>query len=246
MSAASYPAELAERESLPGEVVRFRIRPLDGSFPPFRAGQHAWVFLEGAAAAFSIASPPHDLPALEFCLRRSSHPFVAALDRAPAGATLRVSAPDGMFTPRPGASLRLFVGTGTGIAPLRSMLFEQWQSGAEIPSLLLQGDRGPEWPVYSRDFLRAAAVRPDFRYVVCLSTRSEDERTYTGRVTDFLRARGRDDLLDLARRAGLSGATGLAGAQAYLCGRPDMLEEVEALLPGLGISLERVFHERQG
>jgi ferredoxin-NADP reductase len=101
---------------------------LDHSRFGFVAGQ--WVSLKANKAdgeeitrAYSIASPPDESNHFALCLNRVQDGFMSNFlcDLKP-GAELEAQGPFGDFILRPPMRDTIFIATGTGIAPFRSML----------------------------------------------------------------------------------------------------------------------------
>src|ERR1035437_8196514 len=87
---------------------------------------------EEMTRAYSIASPPSENGRVAFCLNRVQDGFMSNyLCNLDAGAKVEFQGPFGDFILRPPLGDTVFIATGTGIAPFRSML--HW--------LLAEGDR---------------------------------------------------------------------------------------------------------
>ncbi len=145
-----------------------RVDPAAGAFT-FQAGQ--WVSLvlplaEGEARrAYSVASPPDASPTFEVAVTKvEGGPGSMYLHALPLGSVIRVIGPQGFFTRAPLANHpSLFVGTGTGFTPLRSMIRAALAAGETTPMRVLFGVRHEEDRLY-RDELEALCVaHPNLR-----------------------------------------------------------------------------------
>jgi len=145
-----------------------RVDPGAGAFT-FQAGQ--WVSLvlplaEGEARrAYSVASPPDASPTFEVAVTKvEGGPGSMYLHAMPLGSVIRVIGPQGFFTRAPLANHpSLFVGTGTGFTPLRSMIRAALAAGETTPMRVLFGVRHEEDRLY-RDELEALCVaHPNLR-----------------------------------------------------------------------------------
>jgi NAD(P)H-flavin reductase len=139
--------------------------------------------------------------------------------------------PHGFFT-RDGEAARapaLFVGTGTGFCPLRSMLIELWADPMHPPLTLLFGVR-TQADILWRDELEQWARRdPRFGLEVTLS---RPDAGWTGR-TGYVQAH----VAELARALG--------APHVFICGLSPMVGEVRALCKAeLGYDRKRVHSER--
>jgi Na+-transporting NADH:ubiquinone oxidoreductase subunit F len=109
------------------------------------------------------------------------------------------------------------IGTGTGIAPLRSILFELLSNPKdEREIVILFGTRTPEELLFNEEFEILKDEHPQLRYVKVISRPSEDWRGRSGYVQENL------DCIDLLN------------SELYICGRPEMVAGVvdKALLCG--------------
>ena len=147
-----------------------------------------------------------------------------------AGDRLDVSGPFGVFTLRdnPNADL-VFVGGGAGMAPILSLLRSMAERGIDRKARFFYGARRRRDLCFEAELGALTAKLPDFRYVPALSEPGdEDWDGETGLVTDVLKRAGPD----------------LAGADAYVCGPPPMVEAALELLPALGVDGKRIFYDK--
>jgi ferredoxin-NADP reductase len=208
------------------------------------AGQWMDVLVETPGGplkrAYSIASPPTQaVPAeLELAVTHvEGGPVSTALHALPVGATLEVVGPSGLFTREriPAGVATLFVGTGTGVTPLRAMIHDELRARPEGPPMtLLFGCRTEEDLIF-RDELRDLCARhPRLRYEPTLSRGSAawgGRRGYVqAHVPELLEALPQDD----------------GGPHVLVCGLSRMVGEVRELLkaPPLALDRRRVHSER--
>ena len=120
-------AVLVGREPVGSTIVRLHVRP-DGGVPAFRAGQYFALGLDAGGGfvqrPYSTSSPPGERNTLTFLVRLvADGALTPRLWTLRPGARLRLGPPKGLFA-APLADRRrpLLIGTGTGIAPLLSIL----------------------------------------------------------------------------------------------------------------------------
>ena len=121
----------------------------------------------------------------------------------------------------------VFVCTGTGIAPVISMLFKLSTEKCVSRIRLYFGIRSKRQMLFS-DLLKSFKRElTDFDYKICVSDKEAlvDKSVY-GRVTEHFAI----DSPSLA--------------QIYLCGHPEMVTEMIKKLSDIGVSSDRVFHEK--
>jgi ferredoxin-NADP reductase len=207
----------------------------------FEAGQ--WVNLVlplpggELKRAYSIASAPAGSPRFEVAVTRVEGGAGSEyLHRLELGATLRAIGPHGLFTRDPAdPSPSLFVGTGTGVTPLRSMLQAAVRAGSEAPLWILFGARFEEDILYRSEFEALARVSSRIRYEITLSRGGP---LWTGR-RGYVQAH----VTELYRE--LSSANDGSAPHIYVCGLDRMVSAVRELARGeLGAPRKHVHAER--
>jgi ferredoxin-NADP reductase len=171
----------------------------------FAAGQRIALRLGALERDYSLASAPAE-PEIRLCIRSVAGGTVSGgLERAPIGTALSFRGPDGYFTFTPSARTAIFVATGSGVAPFRSMA----AAGAG-GYILLHGVDAAE-DLYYAEMLRARATA----YVPCIPHPGDTDVApglFAGRVTDYLAGRLAPGAFDF-----------------YACGRRDMVRDVTLL-----------------
>lgn len=237
---SAFEARLASARRIAPAVRHMVFERTDGEVFDFAPGQ--WVNLVlplGSGEikrSYSIASAPEGRPRFEIVVTHvEGGPGSGFLHAMPEGAALRAIGPHGLFTraaddPAPA----LFVATGTGLAPFRSMTRAALASGSAPHLWILFGARFEEDILY-RDELEALAARdPRIRYEVTLS------RPGPGWS-------GRSGYVQLHVAELLAGLTAAAGAppHVFICGLDRMVSTVKDLCRGeLGVDRKRVHVER--
>jgi ferredoxin-NADP reductase len=216
---------------------RTRIIRLDlGSDPfSFKAGQAVVVGLhdEAMRKPYSIASSPQhaiDSNCLELLLPIDNpEPDDPHLERLAAGTKVDVEGPFGTFGLPADAddTAILFVAGGTGIAPLRSMMWDTIERRPATHLALIYSVRSPDEIAYE-DELRALSAegRLDLRVTV---TRERRE--------SWLGPRGRIDA------ALVQSVIRTPETRCVLCGPAAMISDVTSLLSGAGVPGERIVTE---
>jgi len=112
----------------------------------------------------------------------------------------------------------LFVGTGTGIAPLWSMITSLLERSCSQPITLLWGLRRESDIYYLEELQKRADRHSNFAFTLTLSQPGQNWRGKTGRVTHLLQEFPQVDHLAV-----------------YVCGNRKMVAEVSGLLHHKGI-----------
>jgi ferredoxin-NADP reductase len=218
------PIRAVIRETSRDRVVRLA---LDGRVLPFEAGQHVLLGSHGGTdrKPYSIASAPtqvHVTGELEFLVRVDEEESPGPhLGRLAVGRFVDVEGPSGTFVIPSDLGGRpvVLVGGGTGIAPLRAMLWQVLATQPDARPGVLHSARMPEDLAYGAE-LRALASRGRIRLIETV-TRSA-ARSWPGE-------RGRIDRRQLVRL--VDGPDTLC----FVCGPDSLVEGVPLLLAGLGV-----------
>jgi NAD(P)H-flavin reductase len=218
-----YPATVAEPAVAGAALLELALQVHPEVARAFRApGQYHRVRIAGVENPYAIASAPGREP-FRYLVRRA--PGVAeAWASLPAGAALEVSLPKGPGFPLPEARGRrlVLVGTGTGFAPLRSVLEAVLEERSRYgPVQALVGVHAPGELVWAHDLPRWAAEGVRVDAVV-----STPDRDWAGRVGHV-----QDHLAELE----------VEGGVAFLCGQGAMVADVTRALAARGLTSEHVF-----
>lgn len=186
----------------------------------FAPGQFVDVLLaNGASRSYSIASAPSAEGVIDIELHLRHFRGGLFTDRVFSslreGELLRLKAPLGTFYLREQSDKPIvFVATGTGIAPILSMLRYAVARKITRPMHLYWGGRTPA-DLYCDDQLQGLVAQLPLTYVPVVS-RPPAESGWTG-ATGYVQHAVLRDLPDLS------------GHQAYACGSPAMVEAAEQL-----------------
>ncbi|TVQ87175.1 MAG: CDP-6-deoxy-delta-3,4-glucoseen reductase [Chromatiaceae bacterium] len=225
------PCRVAEKTMLNHDVVRLRLKLPDNQRLQFLAGQYLdFILRDGRRRAFSIASAPHDDELIELHIRRvpggtfTDQVFAELEERA----ILRIQAPLGTFVLREHSDRPLlFVGGGTGFAPLKAMIEHALHTGIQRPMHLYWGVRARR-DLYLPDLpAQWAAAHPHVHYVPVLSQPDADWDGRTGYVHEVVAADHPD----------------LADYDVYLSGPPAMVEAGRSRFEAIGLSLDHMFSD---
>lgn len=225
MATPQITARVARVANLTHDVRQIDVDLIDPPTMHFTAGQFVSfsVHKEGlpfpVTRPYSIASPPAQSASLELLLNLvPGGPGSTYLFSLRPGDEVRCSGPAGTFLLRDYPDRRLlFVATGTGIAPMRSMIRARLPS--PTPVVLFWGLRSERDLYYQDEFADLAARFPEFTYTTTLSRPTGQWAGEVGRVQHLVeRHVGAVD--DLA---------------VYLCGNSGMIASVVALIKARGV-----------
>ena len=185
--------------------------------------------------SYSIANAPDGSNVIELCVVRSSSGDGTRylFEEVKMDTVLRLKGPDGGFVlPDVISKDLVFVCTGTGVAPFRSMLLDLKNSGRPHRNLhLIFGTREASGILYRDEFEALARELPQFRYDVALS-RDTDWPGHRGHVHHIYQEQYRESRPDVT---------------FYLCGWTSMIDEAVAnLIVGMGYARGQVLYELYG
>lgn len=220
-------AEVSRIQDLTHDVRTIELRLLLPDSMTFKAGQFVSfeVPKEGlprpVTRPYSIASPPNQRDSLLLLLNLvQGGPGSGYLFALREGSRTEFKGPAGAFYLRDdGTKDLLFVATGTGIAPFRSMILAQLERSTSQSVTLFWGLRSQR-DLYLQDELKELAqAYPKFSSVTTLSRPEPGWEGATGRVTALIDQR-------------ISSVRNLA---VYLCGGSGMIKDVTAMLNVKGL-----------
>jgi CDP-4-dehydro-6-deoxyglucose reductase len=179
--------------------------------------------------AYSIASAPGNSARFDLCLNRvpGGGALSGWLFEMKPGDTVETKPPLGLFSLRQPPRDSLFVATGTGIAPFRSMLLAHLNDKSPAFTLLF-GVRFQSHLMYRREFEDLARRFPQFRFWPTLSRPEPDWTGRTGHVQAHL-----EDALG-----------GRRDVDVYLCGLKAMVDDVRRILKEMGFDRKQILYEK--
>ncbi len=187
---------------------------------------------EEITRAYSVASAPGENNRFALCLNRVQDGYMSNyLCDMKEGEEIFCEGPFGDFILRPPLRDTVFIATGTGVAPFRSML--HWLLAEEARHQgkqfwLLFGSRHESAIYYHEEFLGLAAKHANFNYFPTLSRGSEEWKGLRGYVQEHVPAIvvGRSDM------------------HAYICGLDKMIRANRELLKGMGWERRSILFEK--
>ena len=184
----------------------------------FLPGQYIDILLkDGTRRSFSMANAPHDEELVQLHVRHvpggafTDHVFKTMKERD----ILRFEGPFGTFFLREESEKPIvFVASGTGFAPIKSVIEAELKKGVSRPMTLYWGARRPKDLYLDALPARWEAEQARFKYVPVVSDALSEDR-WGGR-TGFVHRAVMEDLPDLS------------GFQVYACGVPVMIDSARS------------------
>ena len=244
---SQYNATVIGREEINPQLLILRVQP-DAAVVDFKPGQFAVLGLLGSEPRVAEAADEEDAPAPEKLIRRAYSMASSSLERRYAEFYLTLIT-SGQLTPRlfalrhggrlflgkkasgvftlervpPGKTV-ILIATGTGLAPYISMLRTMLLDETQRRFVVLHGARFG-WDLGYRGELESLArLRPNLTYIPSITRPDQDLhfRGHTGRIQTLLEAGV------VEKESGV--ALDPTQADVLLCGNPDMVNDVKAIL----------------
>ncbi len=230
-----FKAKLSEKTLVGGKFIFLKLELVEPTKITFTAGQYILLNtpITPQKRQYSIVSAPRLDHAIELLVELipdgKASGYLNSLDP---GAEVDFYAPAGEFTiAEPVQQTQdplVFIGTGSGFAPLRSMILDQLRTReTKRPLMLYWGMRHAEELFWLEDLEELKNNFPNFSYHITLSQAPDEWTLCRGRVTDCL------SVHDLA-----------SNAHYYICGNPHMIEDVMKIIGSRGVQADHIHHEK--
>lgn len=236
MPIAQFNAKLSEKQSLGnGKFIFCKLELVEPNKIEFAAGQYILLNtpITPQKRQYSIVSAPRLSHAIELLVELIPDGKASGyLNSLSEGAEVSFYAPAGEFTIKDDVQATqdplVFVGTGSGLAPLRSMLLDQLRTRESTREIWLYwGMRYADELFWLDQFQELEDNFKNFHFHVVLSKAPEEWTLCRGRVTDCL-----------------SVHTLPQNAHYYLCGNSHMIADVMQVLSTQAVLLDHIHHEK--
>jgi len=230
MEIRDYEAKIKSIEEI-SKDVRILELELDKEIN-FKAGQYVSLLFESQgkklAVPYSIASPPSKNKTILFAIKLvSKGKATPYLWDKKENDILKLKGPLGSFGIKESDKENLvFIGTGTGIAPLKSMIEDLLEKNTLKSLTLIFGERYENEILFEKEFQYLENQHKNFKFIRVISKPSKNYKGKTGHVQENLNE------------------VDFKNMDAYLCGMPQMVEEVKEKLIQEGVPKENIFMEK--
>ena len=199
----------------------------------FKSGQFISIPItqegENLVRSYSIASIPKKKGYIGLCIKGVKGIGTKFMFNLKKGDKLKLKGPYGIFKIGNLDNEMVFVATGTGIAPFRSMINELLASGFKKQVTLLTGVKNEEGTLYLDEFNKLQKEYSNFKhYSIFSQPKAKTYKGDKGWVQDLIKKYISEDFK----------------GDFYLCGLFPMIKGVIDLLEGRGVSKSRIYFER--
>ncbi|MFN0118771.1 MAG: ferredoxin--NADP reductase [Elusimicrobiota bacterium] len=230
----TYETTVEVAELLTPRNIHLRFRLPEGKEMNYKSGQFVQIFVPQEAdkplrRSYSIASAPKDPRWFELCVtlvdggKGSSY-----LHSLKPGQKVQVMGPLGKFSyPEKITRDLVFIATGSGIAPMRSMIDNLIDKNLDKSLYLLYGNRYDNDIIYKNEWESLEKEHDNFKICLTLS-RPEKWQGPKGYVGDKIKEFIPDPI----------------NKDFYICGLSDMINDVQSKLLDLGIPKDQIHFEK--
>lgn len=229
---------LKHRTHLCDHIIHLSFVTADGLPFIFTPGQFVTFQIADTAKilhrSYSIANPPTEDHLEITCACVAGGVASELFLNLKLGDGLAASGPHGLLVLKDEKPKRIiFVATGTGVTPYRSMVHqiaERLEADPALEMIVVQGVRTPGELLFAQDFLSLSKAHSNFKFYACYSRVQSVTESFErlGRVQDLLKTLHLDPEGDLI----------------YLCGNPNMIDDNFALLTDLGFDRKNIRREK--
>lgn len=212
------------------DVAVIKMRLPIGRRAQFVAGQYLQVHLaDGDTRSYSLANPPHRNDEIELHVRKvPGGKFAEGLAGLASGATMDIEMPFGEFCLSDETGPAVLMATGTGFAPVKSIIENCIKTGRERALHVYWGARSMD-DIYGRDLV--AEWTKAHSWIKFTPVISRPSTEWDGR-TGYIQEAVREDFPDLS------------GFEVYACGSPAMVESSkQTFLDKCGLRPESFFSD---
>lgn len=223
----TYQARLLKKHKLTDAVYLLQFSPPDDSSWTFLPGQYMIFHLpvmEGnhpARRLYSIASRPSQKESLDFVIEIVPQGLGSGfVDKMKEGDTLTMQGPAGLFTLKPTDKRIILFATGTGIAPMISMVEELVHTqNITSPVSLYWGVKYKDDAYLQNRLESLAKTNSNFTFSICLSREKTVSKEYSyyrkGHINEIFSADSKKHGTDPHE------------CEYYLCGGPHVVEALK-------------------
>jgi ferredoxin-NADP reductase len=214
--------------------VHLRFRLPSGKHMKFKAGQFVQIFVpqpdKPRRTSYSIASSPEHDDFFELCVTHvEGGKSSTYLHQLKVGDKVTVMGPLGKFSyPVPLEREPVFIATGSGIAPLRSMIYDLLHKNFPKNIHLIYGNRFDDDIIYKSEWDELSAEHKNFKVTHTLSKPTDKWKGEKGYVGEKIEKAIPDP----------------KSKDYFICGLSNMINDVQAKLLSLGVPKEQIHYEK--
>ena len=234
-----YKAKVESITDMTHDIKEYRLGLVEPNEIDFKAGQFIQIrtkpygkIKESVSRAYSISSVPSDKNAVEIIIKLVPGGICTTFmhDYLKEGDEITFNGPYGDFYIREDADNYLFIAGGSGLAPIKSMIFDILEKGIKKNMTFFFGAGSKKDLYYYELFKELEKEHKNFKYVPALAKPDEKDiwDGETGLITEVV-SRYVDDVMQ---------------KHAYLCGSPGMLDACINILEVKGFTDQNIYFDK--
>ncbi len=236
---SQYQTKLIGKKQLTSSTFHFKFQLINPSEIYFQAGQYLFLKIDGKTRLYSIASPSYQKNQVEFVIEMVEGGLASKyLKNLSLGEEVLWYGPAGQFSLKKDEVTPIFFATGTGIAPMRSMILSNIKNNDNFSCFLLWGLRSFSDLYFFDEFFSLKEKFPQkFNFVYCLSREDKiiekykkfENHFFFGHIQNYLNQKFNEDFFK---------------RNFYLCGSRGVVEALKEYLKEKGVNDNNIVFER--
>jgi Na+-transporting NADH:ubiquinone oxidoreductase subunit F len=234
-----YLTEVTDITDLTYDIKQVTLKLVDPHDISFTAGKYIQfqvpeyeLTAESVYRAYSMSSQPSRKNEVELEIRYVPNGICTTyvFEHLKVGEHVTINGPYGDFHLRDTDARALFIAGGSGMAPIKSMLYDMLEKGINRECIYFFGARAVR-DLFLVDEMRELEKKlPNFRFIPALSEPLPEDnwKGDTGLITD---------VLDRHVESG-------ENTEAYLCGSPGMIDAAVSVLSTKGIPEDKIYYDK--
>lgn len=235
----AYQATVEKIDTLTHDIKGVKLRLPDDEEINFKAGQYVQLHTkpygkvkDSVFRAYSIASVPSTKKEIELIVRLVPEGICTTFvhEHLSEGDSVMISGPYGDFYLRGNCSELVLIAGGSGLAPIRSIIFDILEKGLDLKMNFFFGAVTKKDLYYLDEFSELAAQNENFTFTPALSGPDPDDEWEgeTGLITEVV-----ERYVENAD-----------GKESYLCGSPGMINACLNVLDKKGFNQDKIFYDK--
>lgn len=240
----NFTATLHAKESIAPGIFQMHFTLAPGDSLEFKAGQYVILKVGDVRRLYSISSPEYITDSFELTVEIVPGGIGSSFfDALQIGQQADFMGPAGFFTLRSNDVPKIFMATGTGIAPMRSQIMTLLEDPAgkrtQAPLHLFWGTPNREHRYYYSDLTSLDTKHDNFRMHFC----HDQEKSADGLDAVFCRLGRIDHLLNEDLGVSIP-REAIEKYEFYLCARQQIVQSLTTFLKSIGVTDDRIFHDK--
>lgn len=234
-----FNCQLVAMEDLTYDIKWLKLQLPPGERIDFKAGQFVQFYSkpygkvkEEVFRAYSISSRASEHDHIELLIRLVPGGLLTTYVHTvlKVGDQVRLSGPYGDFYLRGNCDEMVMIAGGSGLAPIRSLVYDVIEKGLDINMRFFFGANTVRDLYYIDEFRQIEKDHPNFTFIPCVATPNPEDN-WTG-PTGFVTVALKEQVADGNNK------------EAYLCGSPGMLNACIDILKDKGFTEDRIFFDK--